>query len=93
MLTSNGLNYFAAPEYLSGSPFGTNHQLPLVGLSCNSGATNIGECQFYNQTNTCNHERTVGVFCNGKDYCTAFLNYMQYIPSYSYRSHVRVRQD
>ena len=55
----------AVLEYLSGSPFGSNYQLPLVGVYCNSGASNISECQLYNQTNPCNHQRTVGVFCKG----------------------------
>ena len=54
-----------ASEYLSGSPFGSNYQLPLVGLSCSSGASNISECQVITQTTSCNHQRTIGVFCKG----------------------------
>lgn len=54
-------------EYLSGSPFGTNYQLPLVGLSCSSRANNISQCQLYNQTRYCNHRRTIGIFCKGID--------------------------
>ena len=57
---------YAAFELLSGSPFESNYQLPLVGVSCNSGASNISECQLYNQTNNCNHQKTVGVLCKGK---------------------------
>ena len=63
----NRLNYphCAASEYVSGSVFGSNYQLPLVGLSCGNGASHIGECQFYNQTSNCNHKRTVGIVCKG----------------------------
>jgi hypothetical protein len=58
--------FYAVFEFLSGSPFGSNYQLPLVGVSCRSGASNISECRIYNQTSYCNHRRTVGVLCKGK---------------------------
>ena len=57
----------AASEYLPGSPFGSNYLLPLVGLYCSSGARNISQCQLYNRT-SCNHRRSIGVFCKGSIY-------------------------
>ena len=57
--------HMAASEYVLRSVFGSNYGLPLVGLSCESGASNISQCQFYNQTSNCNHKRTAGIICKG----------------------------
>lgn len=60
------LSVFAASEYvLNSNVFGSNYQLPLIGLSCGSGASHISECQFHNQTSNCNHKRTAGIICKG----------------------------
>ena len=56
--------YHSGTDYISGSPFGSNYQLPIVGLSCGAGAANISECQTYTQTSTyCNHRTNMGVIC------------------------------
>ena len=54
-----------AAEYSSGSPFGSNYRLPIVGLNCGTGADNISECQIYNQTSFCNHKKSIGMICKG----------------------------
>ena len=56
-------------EYIPGSQFGSNYQLPIVELSCGTEVTNIGECQIHTQTGAnCNHRTNMGVVCGGELY-------------------------
>ena len=76
VMHTSSFNDNIASEYLSDSPFGSNYQLPLVGLHCSSSASNISECQISTQKEYCNHRRTVGIFCKGSTTVNTKYSYL-----------------
>ena len=56
---------YIGSEYVSGSPFGSNYQLPIISVSCSIRNSNLSQCSFFTQLSSCNRRNNIGIHCTG----------------------------